>query len=62
MSFGLVVAEDNLLVREGLRNLLELRDNVTVLATCSDYGAMLEAIDSTAFDVLVTDDLLRARC
>jgi DNA-binding NarL/FixJ family response regulator len=55
VSLGVVVAEDNLLVREGLRNLLELRDDFTVLATCSDYDAVLQTIESTSLDVLVTD-------
>lgn len=55
MSVGVVVGEDNLLVREGLRRLLELRDDIQVLATCDEYGAVLEAVESTHPDVVVTD-------
>jgi len=50
-----VVGEDNLLVRQGLQRLLELRDDMHVLAACGDYGSVLEAIESTHPDVLVTD-------
>jgi DNA-binding NarL/FixJ family response regulator len=55
VSVGVVVGEDNLLVRQGLQRLLELRDDIHVLAACSDYDSVLEAIESTQPDVLVTD-------
>jgi DNA-binding NarL/FixJ family response regulator len=46
VSIRLVLAEDNYLVREGVRRLLE---------TESDLGALLDAVDAEHPDVVVTD-------
>src|SRR5436190_5991231 len=57
MAIRVVLAEDNLLVREGVRRLLETRKDATieVVATCGDLDTLLEAVDSTQPDVVVTD-------
>lgn len=51
----LVVAEDNLLVRAGVRALLELHDDVELVALCGSLGELLDAVDATRPDVVVTD-------
>jgi DNA-binding NarL/FixJ family response regulator len=50
-----VLAEDNYLVREGVRRLLDSADDVEVVATCPDLDALLAAVDAHRPDVLVTD-------
>jgi DNA-binding NarL/FixJ family response regulator len=52
-----VLAEDNLLVREGVRRLLETRKDATieVVASCGDLDALFEAVEVTRPDVVVTD-------
>jgi DNA-binding NarL/FixJ family response regulator len=50
-----VIAEDNLLVREGMRNLLERRDELEIVATCSDYESVLMVVARARPDVVVTD-------
>jgi DNA-binding NarL/FixJ family response regulator len=51
----LVLAEDNYLVREGLRRLLEALPGFEVAAVCGDLDSLLEAVDREAPDVVVTD-------
>jgi DNA-binding NarL/FixJ family response regulator len=55
MPIRVVVAEDNLLVREGLERLLELQADVEVVASCPDLDALLEAVENARPDVVVTD-------
>jgi DNA-binding NarL/FixJ family response regulator len=55
MAVRVVLAEDNLLVREGLQQLLAGADGLEVVATCSDLDSLLEAIDEQHPDVVVTD-------
>jgi DNA-binding NarL/FixJ family response regulator len=55
MPIRVAVAEDNLLVREGLERLLGLQADVEVVASCSDYDSLLEAVATCAPDVVVTD-------
>jgi DNA-binding NarL/FixJ family response regulator len=50
-----VVAEDDLLVREGLEQLLEASPNVDVVAFCADVQSLLEAIERERPDVVITD-------
>jgi DNA-binding NarL/FixJ family response regulator len=50
-----VVADDNLLVREGVLRLLANAPDIEVVASCADYDATLEAIDRLAPDVVLTD-------
>jgi DNA-binding NarL/FixJ family response regulator len=51
----LVLAEDNYLVREGVRRLLESAPEVEVAAVCGDLDSLLQAVDRERPDVVVTD-------
>ena len=55
MPIRVVLAEDSLLVREGVRRLLELRPDVEVVAACGDLDALLEAVEAERPDVVLTD-------
>lgn len=50
-----VIAEDDLLVREGIVRVLGLAGDVEVLAACGDRDALLAAVERCAPDVVVTD-------
>ena len=50
-----VVAEDSLLVREGLGQLLAASPSVDVVATCGDVDSLAEAIEREHPDVILTD-------
>jgi DNA-binding NarL/FixJ family response regulator len=54
MALRVVVAEDNLLVREGLVRLLSTAPDIEVVASCGDYDAILAAVKEQP-DVVVTD-------
>ena len=51
----IVLAEDQYLVREGLRRLLETRDELVVAAVCGDLDSLLDAVAAERPDVVVTD-------
>jgi DNA-binding NarL/FixJ family response regulator len=51
----LVLAEDQYLVREGLRRLLETQPDLEVAAACGDLGSLLAAVDAERPDVVITD-------
>jgi DNA-binding NarL/FixJ family response regulator len=51
----IVVAEDNLLVREGVVTLLEMQEDLTVCATCGTYDELIEAVERETPDVILTD-------
>ena len=55
MALRLVLAEDNLLVREGLEQLLAGVDGVEVVGTCVDLDSLLESIAQQRPDVVLTD-------
>lgn len=55
MTIRVVLAEDNYLVREGLRTLLATLDDVEVTAVCEDLDSLLKAVGDAPPDVLVTD-------
>lgn len=55
MSIRLVLAEDDVLLREGVRELLQSQPDVDVVASCSDFDSLLRAIDEHAPDVVLTD-------
>jgi DNA-binding NarL/FixJ family response regulator len=55
VSLRVVVAEDSLLVREGIRRVLESRPDVEVVATCVDLPGLLAAVAEHRPDVVVTD-------
>jgi DNA-binding NarL/FixJ family response regulator len=55
MALRLVLAEDNLLVREGLEQLLAGADGLEVVDTCADRDSLLTSIAEQRPDVVVTD-------
>jgi DNA-binding NarL/FixJ family response regulator len=55
LAIRIVLAEDNYLVREGVRRLLETRDDLEVVATCEDLGSLMDAVEAKHPDVVVTD-------
>ena len=55
MAIRLVVADDHLLVREGLRRLLETQPDIEIAAVCDDLDSLLAAVAKERPDVVVTD-------
>ncbi|AWS40515.1 DNA-binding response regulator [Streptosporangium sp. 'caverna'] len=55
MVIRIVIAEDSLLVREGVRRVLDLRDDLEVVAICADLPGLLTAVGEHVPDVVVTD-------
>jgi DNA-binding NarL/FixJ family response regulator len=55
MSIRVILAEDDFLVREGVRRVLEAAPDVTVVAECVDGDELLASVDADAPDVVVTD-------
>ena len=55
MVFRLVLAEDNVLMREGIRTLIELEDDLKLVAVGEDLNSLLELVDTHAPDVVLTD-------
>jgi DNA-binding NarL/FixJ family response regulator len=55
MPLRLVIAEDHLLVREGVRRLLEADAELEVAAVCGDLDALFAAVETEHPDVVVTD-------
>jgi DNA-binding NarL/FixJ family response regulator len=55
MPLRLVIAEDHLLVREGVRRLLESDPDLEVAAVCGDLDSLFAAVEAEQPDVVVTD-------
>ena len=55
MTLGIVLAEDNLLAREGLRSLLATEADLDLLAVCEDYDQLMTAVDEHGPAVVLTD-------
>ena len=55
MAITVVLAEDNYLVREGIRQLLEEEDGIELVAACGDLESLNRAIAEHHPDVLLTD-------
>jgi DNA-binding NarL/FixJ family response regulator len=55
MPIRVVIAEDHVLLREGLRRLLETVEEIEVAAACGDLASLLAAVDAEQPDVVVTD-------
>jgi DNA-binding NarL/FixJ family response regulator len=49
------VAEDSLIVREGVQQLLAASPSVEVVATCEDFPSLTEAVERERPDVVLTD-------
>jgi DNA-binding NarL/FixJ family response regulator len=55
VAIRVVLAEDNYLVREGVRRLLEPEPDIELAAACEDLPSLLEAIEAEQPDVVLTD-------
>jgi DNA-binding NarL/FixJ family response regulator len=55
VTVRIVVAEDSLLVREGIVKLLSAFEEIDVVALCADLPGLLEAVDEHLPDVIITD-------
>jgi DNA-binding NarL/FixJ family response regulator len=55
VSIRVVFGEDNLLVREGVRRLLELEADIELAGVCEDLPSLNRAIDAARPDVVLTD-------
>jgi DNA-binding NarL/FixJ family response regulator len=55
VTIRLVLAEDNVIVREGVRTLIELEDDLELVGTSEDLDGLLELIEAETPDVVVTD-------
>lgn len=50
-----VIAEDNVLLRQGLAQLLDLVEEISVVASCGDADELLAAVEEHRPDVVLTD-------
>ncbi len=55
MNLRVVIAEDNALLREGLRGLISAVDDLSLVATCASLDELFAALDAHAPDVVLTD-------
>ena len=55
MPIRIVLAEDEYLVREGLRRLLETQDDLELGSVCGDLDSLLETVEAERPDVVLTD-------
>src|SRR4029079_15826314 len=55
MALRVVVAEDNLLVREGIIKLLEHQAGIEVAGSCGTYDELIALVDAERPDVVLTD-------
>ena len=55
MPITVYLADDNLLVREGVRTLIELEDDLTVVGVAADFDELVSGAESARPQVVVTD-------
>jgi class 3 adenylate cyclase/ActR/RegA family two-component response regulator len=55
MAITVFLADDNLIVREGVKALLDLEDDFEVVGQAADYEGLLSGAEDTAPQVVVTD-------
>ncbi len=55
MVLRLVLADDSFLMRDGISTLLELADDIDVVASCEDYDSLLRSVSTHRPDVVLTD-------
>jgi DNA-binding NarL/FixJ family response regulator len=55
MAIRVVLAEDSLIVREGLGQILAASPTVEVVAACGDFDSLVEAVEREQPDVVLTD-------
>lgn len=51
----IVIAEDNLLVREGIKSLIDSQPELQVVGTCGDLDSLVATVDTEKPDVVLTD-------
>jgi DNA-binding NarL/FixJ family response regulator len=51
----IVVAEDNALLRDGIRRILESEDDLEMVAACGSLDELMDAVEQHEPDVVVTD-------
>jgi DNA-binding NarL/FixJ family response regulator len=54
-TIRVLLAEDNYVVREGIRALIETQDALELVGTCDDLPALIAAVDEYQPDVVLTD-------
>jgi DNA-binding NarL/FixJ family response regulator len=55
VTIRLVLAEDNYLVREGVKRLIDAQSDLELVGTCTDLDGLLATVESTEPDVVLTD-------
>jgi DNA-binding NarL/FixJ family response regulator len=55
MPVSVALADDNLIVREGIAQLLAGQEDIEVIASCEDLDSLMQAVDDLHPDVVVTD-------
>jgi DNA-binding NarL/FixJ family response regulator len=55
VGIRVVLAEDNLLLREGVRRLMEREPGVELVGVCEDFDSLLATAEATRPDEVVTD-------
>ena len=55
MGLRVIVAEDSVLMREGITSVLALHDEIDVVAVCADFDDLVAAVAEHDPDVVVTD-------
>ncbi len=55
MSIRVFITDDHLLVRKGLRQILEDSEDIEVVGEAGDYGGLVAGMKRCTFDVLVLD-------
>lgn len=55
MPLTVVVAEDNVLMREGIKSVLGLEDDLNLVASCEDYDDLMTAVEDHRPDIVITD-------
>jgi DNA-binding NarL/FixJ family response regulator len=55
MTVSVALADDNLIVREGIAQLLAGQPDIEVVASCDDLDSLVEAVEEHLPDVVLTD-------
>jgi DNA-binding NarL/FixJ family response regulator len=55
VAIRIALAEDSLIVREGIQQLLANTPEVEIVASCDDFDSLVEAVAAEAPDVVLTD-------
>ncbi|MDH5423066.1 MAG: response regulator transcription factor, partial [Acidimicrobiia bacterium] len=55
MALTVVIAEDSLLMREGVKSVLALDDEIEIAGVCGDYDGLIAAVYANEPDAVITD-------